>query len=142
MFQPTKVWGDKVLATDRTYDYTLFTVENFAPVQKFGYLTLDTVRPGRGQELYVPQHPAGEPTRIAGRAGRAGGQLRGRRPRLRRVRHGLRRLVLLRHRGRLVRLAGAVPQDQQGGRPAPLRRLPELRRPRPTCSTAKLQAYL
>lgn len=70
-FQPTKVWGDKVLATDHTYDYTLFTVGNFASIQKFGYLTFDTARPAKGQELYVPQHPAGEPTRIAGSLGTA-----------------------------------------------------------------------
>ena len=68
-FKPTKVWGDKVLATDRDYDYTLFTVENFGAVQKFGYLELDTVRPTRGTPLYVPQHPAGDPTRIAGALG-------------------------------------------------------------------------
>jgi hypothetical protein len=69
-FQPTKVRGDKVLATDHAYDYTLFTVANFASIQKFGYLLLDTARPRKGQELYVPQHPAGEPTRIAGALGK------------------------------------------------------------------------
>ena len=73
VFQPTKVWGDKVLATNQTYDYTLFTVENFAAVQKFGYLTLDTARPAKDQQLYVPQHPAGEPTRIAGAKGERAG---------------------------------------------------------------------
>ena len=39
MFKATKVWGDRVLSTNRDLDYTLFTVENFAQVQKFGYLT-------------------------------------------------------------------------------------------------------
>ena len=73
VLKPTKVWGDKVVATNRVYDYTLFTVENFAAVQKFGNLTLDTARPVRGQELYVPQHPAGEPTRISGRLGEKAG---------------------------------------------------------------------
>ncbi len=73
VFRPTKVWGDRVLATNRTYDYTLFTVENFAQVRKFGHLALDTVRPANGQELYVPQHPAGEPTRIAGAKGERAG---------------------------------------------------------------------
>jgi lysyl endopeptidase len=62
-----------VLATEHVLDYTLFTVDNFSSVQKFGYLTLDTARPARGQELYVPQHPAGEPTRIAGRLGERAG---------------------------------------------------------------------
>jgi lysyl endopeptidase len=69
VFKPTKVWGDKVLATDRVYDYTLFTVDGFASIEKFGYLMLDGARPAKGQALYVPQHPAGEPTRIAGGAG-------------------------------------------------------------------------
>ncbi|MEV6492450.1 serine protease [Actinoplanes sp. NPDC051633] len=72
-YQPTKVWGDKVLATNRDYDYTLFTLDNFASVQKFGHLELDATRPAKGTQLYVPQHPAGDPTRIAGAAGdRAG----------------------------------------------------------------------
>jgi lysyl endopeptidase len=73
VFQPTKVWGAKVLATDHVYDYTLFSVGNFAAVQKFGYLSLDTRRPVKNQELYVPQHPAGEPTRIAGSLGERAG---------------------------------------------------------------------
>jgi lysyl endopeptidase len=73
VFQPTKVWGSTVLATDHTYDYTLFSVRDFAAVQKFGNLTLDTARPAKGQELYVPQHPAGEPTRIAGSLGEKAG---------------------------------------------------------------------
>ena len=71
--RPTKVWGDRVLATNRPYDYTVFTVEQFAEVEKFGYLALDTRRPNRNDELYIPQHPAGEPARIAGSRGdRAG----------------------------------------------------------------------
>ena len=69
VYQPTKVWGSKVLATDRTYDFTLFSVSDFNAVKKFGHLTLDTTRPVRNQQLYVPQHPAGEPTRIAGSLG-------------------------------------------------------------------------
>jgi hypothetical protein len=73
VFQPTKVWGDKVLSTDHVLDYTLFTVGDFAAVQKFGYLVLDTARPVKGQELYVPQHPAGQPTKIAGSLGEKAG---------------------------------------------------------------------
>jgi lysyl endopeptidase len=69
-FAPAKVWGAQVLATNHVYDFTLFTVVNFAQVQKFGYLLFDTARPQKGQELYVPQHPAGEPTRIAGALGK------------------------------------------------------------------------
>jgi lysyl endopeptidase len=65
VFKPTKVWGDKVLSTNRDLDYTLFTVENFAQVQKFGYLTIETARPRRGSEVYIPQHPGGDPGVIA-----------------------------------------------------------------------------
>jgi hypothetical protein len=73
VYKPTKVWGAQVLATDHVYDYTLFTVEDFKSIQKFGYLTFDTTRPAKGQELYIPQHPAGEPTRIAGALGEKAG---------------------------------------------------------------------
>ncbi|MEU8815926.1 serine protease [Actinoplanes sp. NPDC048796] len=73
VYKPTKVWGASVLTTDRVYDFTLFSVSNFAAVRKFGYLTLDTARPAKNQELYVPQHPAGEPTRIAGSLGEKAG---------------------------------------------------------------------
>jgi lysyl endopeptidase len=73
VFQPTKVWGDQVLSTDHTYDYTLFSVDDFNAVKKFGFLSLDTARPAKNQELYVPQHPAGEPTRIAGSLGERAG---------------------------------------------------------------------
>jgi lysyl endopeptidase len=73
VFKPTKVWGDQVVSTDHLLDYTLFSVDGFASVEKFGYLTLDAARPAKGTELYVPQHPAGEPTRIAGGKGEKAG---------------------------------------------------------------------
>ncbi|GIF09472.1 trypsin-like serine peptidase [Actinoplanes siamensis] len=69
VFKPTKVWGDQVVSTDHVLDYTLFSVDGFDSIGQFGYLTLDTSRPAKGTELYVPQHPAGEPTRIAGANG-------------------------------------------------------------------------
>jgi lysyl endopeptidase len=65
VFRATKVWGDKVLSTDKTLDYTLFTIEDFDLVEKFGHLEFDLRRPARGEELYIPQHPAGDPTMIA-----------------------------------------------------------------------------
>jgi hypothetical protein len=65
VFRPTKVWLDQVLATDKTLDYTLFTVTNFDLVQKFGYLELDIRRPAPGEELYIPQHASGAPATVA-----------------------------------------------------------------------------
>lgn len=73
VLRPTKVWGAKVLATNRIYDYTVFTVDRFDLVRRFGYLRLDTRRPERDEELYVPQHPAGQPTKIAGARGEKAG---------------------------------------------------------------------
>lgn len=65
VFRPTKVRGDRVLDTDRVLDFTLFTVDNFGAVEKFGHLDLDP-RPTRtGQELYIPQHPGGQPTQVS-----------------------------------------------------------------------------
>jgi hypothetical protein len=63
--RPTKVLADRVLATDPTLDYTLFSLQDFDAVQRFGYLTLDVRQPDRGEELYIPQHPRGDPTVIA-----------------------------------------------------------------------------
>ncbi|GAA4730566.1 hypothetical protein Prum_045950 [Phytohabitans rumicis] len=65
VFRSTKVWGDKVLSTDEALDYTLFTLEDFSLVKKFGFLELDLRRAARGEELYIPQHPGGDPTMIA-----------------------------------------------------------------------------
>lgn len=65
VFRATKVWGEKVLSTNEELDYTLFTVEDFELVKKFGYLQFDLRRPAKGEELYIPQHPAGDPTEIA-----------------------------------------------------------------------------
>ncbi|HET9517281.1 MAG TPA: serine protease [Actinoplanes sp.] len=67
--RPTKVWGDRVLATNAKYDFTLFTLERFYRVRKFGHLALDARRPNRNEALYLPQHPGGRPTRIAGGKG-------------------------------------------------------------------------
>lgn len=62
---PVKVHGSEVLATSKPLDYTLFTVDDFERVEKFGYLELAD-RPARGGDaIYIPQHPAGRPTEIA-----------------------------------------------------------------------------
>jgi lysyl endopeptidase len=63
--RPTKVRGDRVLDTDRVLDYTLFTVEDFRRVERFGHLELDSRVPASGEELYIPQHPSGSPAQVA-----------------------------------------------------------------------------
>lgn len=65
VFRPTKVWLSELLATDRTLDFSVFSVTDFPLVQKFGYLELDLRRPAKGEELYIPQHPAGAPAMVA-----------------------------------------------------------------------------
>lgn len=65
VFRPTKVRGDRVLATDLGLDYTLFTVDKFAQVERFGYLELADRKVRRGEEIYIPQHPRGLPGRVA-----------------------------------------------------------------------------
>ncbi|MFC3492312.1 trypsin-like serine peptidase [Glycomyces rhizosphaerae] len=62
---PVKVNGSQVLATSKSLDYTLFSVDDFDRVERFGYLDLAD-RPARsGEAIYIPQHPAGRPTEIA-----------------------------------------------------------------------------
>ncbi|GIG70274.1 trypsin-like serine peptidase [Phytomonospora endophytica] len=63
--EPVKVRGDEVLATDQTYDYTLFTVGDFSEIEDFGYLEFDNRLSERGEKLYIPQHPSGKPLQIA-----------------------------------------------------------------------------
>jgi hypothetical protein len=65
VFRPTKVWLNQVIASDATLDYTVFSVTDFDDVAKFGFLELDVRRPAARERLYVPQHPGGEPARIA-----------------------------------------------------------------------------
>jgi hypothetical protein len=62
---PVKVNGSKVIATDETYDYTLFSVDDFSKISRFGHLTLADRQARSGEELYIPQHPNGEPTKLA-----------------------------------------------------------------------------
>src|SRR5437764_987287 len=72
---PVKVTGDTVLATDATLDFTLFSVQNFAAVRAFGYLSLDPRDPPAGEQLYIPEHPGGEPSPAGHRTARARRQL-------------------------------------------------------------------
>jgi lysyl endopeptidase len=65
VLRSTKVWGDRLVATNSTLDYALFSVQNFDAISRFGFLELDPRRLRTGEELYIPQHPRGLPTMIA-----------------------------------------------------------------------------
>lgn len=65
VFRPTKVRGERVLDTNGVLDYTLFTVDRFAEVERYGYLELDPKPTSVGEEVYIPQHPRGLPARVA-----------------------------------------------------------------------------
>lgn len=62
---PVKVHGAEVLATSKSLDYTLFTVDDFERIDGFGFLELSDSPARTGQAIYIPQHPAGRPTEIA-----------------------------------------------------------------------------
>jgi lysyl endopeptidase len=62
---PVKVRGEEVLATSRSLDYTLFTVDDFSRIERFGFLELADEPARSGEAIYIPQHPAGRPTEIA-----------------------------------------------------------------------------
>ncbi|CAM3278903.1 trypsin-like serine peptidase [Stackebrandtia soli] len=74
--QPVKVRGDKVFATDRTYDFTLFSVDDFNAIEKFGSLKLANRQAKAGEKLYIPQNPGGAPTQIALNSDVEGGSCR------------------------------------------------------------------
>ena len=58
---PTIVTGDQFLVDHVTYDFALLTLDNFASIQNFGYFDLDVRTPVLGEEIYIPQHGAGNP---------------------------------------------------------------------------------
>jgi hypothetical protein len=62
---PVKVHGAQVFATSKSLDYTLFSVDDFRRIAKFGSLELADAPAERGEAIYIPQHPAGRPTEIA-----------------------------------------------------------------------------
>ena len=57
----TKVTGDTFLTADFTHDVAVFTVNDFAAVEQFGYLEFEFRPPIWGEEIYVPQHGLGNP---------------------------------------------------------------------------------
>lgn len=61
----TKVSGNTMLKTDYTLDYTLFTVNNFGSLSSFGYYGLDVRSPSSQEQIYIPQHGAGNPKELA-----------------------------------------------------------------------------
>lgn len=62
---PTKVNGASMLKTDYTLDYTLFTINNFSSVSSFGYLGLDPREAVSQEQIFIPQHGAGNPKELA-----------------------------------------------------------------------------
>jgi V8-like Glu-specific endopeptidase len=57
----TKVTGHTFLKDDANYDFALFSVNDFDKLTSFGYLELDVRVPVLGEEIYIPQHGAGNP---------------------------------------------------------------------------------
>jgi PKD repeat protein len=60
-----KVAGDQLLSTDQTLDYTLFTVKDFNLIEPFGNLGLEVREAVLGEEIYIPQHGAGDPKQLS-----------------------------------------------------------------------------
>ena len=60
-----KVTGGELLASDHTYDYSLFTVNDFSSVSQFGYLGLDVRDGSLGEGIFIPQHGLGQPKQLA-----------------------------------------------------------------------------
>jgi PKD repeat protein len=60
-----KVSGNKLLSTDYTLDYSLFTVNDFSSIESFGNLGLEVREAALGEQIYIPQHGDGNPKQIA-----------------------------------------------------------------------------
>jgi len=60
-----KVSGAQMLRTSASLDYTLFSVNNFATVERFGTLFLDVRAAATGERIYIPGHGDARPKRLA-----------------------------------------------------------------------------
>ncbi|NRD73151.1 trypsin-like peptidase domain-containing protein [Shewanella sp. VB17] len=60
-----KVTGAQLLDTDYNLDYSLFTVNDFADITQFGYFGLDVRTPEKGEQIFIPQHGAGNPKELS-----------------------------------------------------------------------------
>jgi hypothetical protein len=63
--KPLKVSGDRVLASDFTLDFTLFTVAQPERIAHLPALELSSAPVGLHDKIYIPEHPGGKPLRIA-----------------------------------------------------------------------------
>lgn len=57
----TKVMGKTLLVADAIHDVAVFTINDFASVQQFGFLNFDIRPPILGEVIYIPQHGSGNP---------------------------------------------------------------------------------
>jgi V8-like Glu-specific endopeptidase len=60
-----KVAGAELIKTNRSLDYTLFSVKDFASIERFGTLFLETRAPVAGEAIYIPGHGSGKPKQIS-----------------------------------------------------------------------------
>ncbi|WP_436491938.1 proprotein convertase P-domain-containing protein [Actinokineospora sp. HUAS TT18] len=60
-----KVTGAQFLKTSASLDYTLFSVNNFASIESFGYLLLDVRAPVRNERIYISGHGDGDPNELS-----------------------------------------------------------------------------
>ena len=61
MFKATKVWGDRVLSTNRDLDYTLFSWRTSRRCRSSATCRSRPRARPRAHEVYIPQHPGGDP---------------------------------------------------------------------------------
>lgn len=61
----TKVNAVTMLKTDATLDYTLFTISDLPAIASFGNYGLDVRTPIKDEQIFIPQHGAGNPKELA-----------------------------------------------------------------------------
>ncbi|MQM26001.1 trypsin-like serine peptidase [Glycomyces albidus] len=62
---PLKLRGHEVLASDATYDFTLFTVDDPEAIAHLPHLPIDTRHAEVREKVFIPGHPGGKPMRIS-----------------------------------------------------------------------------
>lgn len=74
----TEVRGGTLLMVNATYDVALFSLhpDDFARVEQYGYLELDTDAPAENEIIFIPQHPGGMPMQFGLNSNQDGGRCR------------------------------------------------------------------
>jgi hypothetical protein len=68
--------GADLVRTDAKLDYSLLHLSSDTPASRYGYLSLSSAKAVKGETVWIPQHPGGDPKKFAVTSDMDGGDCR------------------------------------------------------------------